>query len=427
MSTPYADTNNTKPASRRAPLGAVLRSPSYVLLWTAQFAAMMAGFFNYVAVAWLALQLTGSNLAVGSVLAAAAVPQAVLMLPGGAISDRITPRSTMLLAGIARGAVMAAIAGLTLTHSVQLWQLFVAATLVGATSAFFYPASTSMVPRLLERDQMEAGNALLNISRTLSIVLGPAAAGVLVASVGAGAALAVDAAASVLAGLLVLPLPAGKGASGKLKTNPLGDVRDGVLHVWRDTQLRATLLVIAILNVFALGAVEVGLPALAYERFGQAVALGTTFAAWGVGSTLGSIAAAARPAPRNFGWGMIALVALIGAGVAATGVAPTLPALLGVMVLLGVIEGAGTTYLISWMQRRTDPTMQGRVMSLVIFSSVGVEPVALAIAGALASRHLGLLFWASAAAIELTAVGASLSSSVRHMTTQSKPAVKPAA
>src|SRR5205807_6066149 len=142
------------------------------------------GFFNYVAVAWLTLQLTGSTLAVGSVLAAAAVPLAVLMLLGGALSDRFTPRSTMLAAGLARGVVMAVLAALTLTHSVQIWQLFASAVLVGATSAFFYPASTSMLPRLVADDQLEAGNALLNISRTVAGVLGPATAGVVVAVAG---------------------------------------------------------------------------------------------------------------------------------------------------------------------------------------------------------------------------------------------------
>src|SRR5205823_6299515 len=86
MSTPYADADNMTPGSRQAPLVAVLRSRSYLLLWTVQFASLLAGFFNYVAVAWLTLQLTGSNLAVGSVLAAAAVPMAVLMLLGGAVS-----------------------------------------------------------------------------------------------------------------------------------------------------------------------------------------------------------------------------------------------------------------------------------------------------------------------------------------------------
>jgi hypothetical protein len=109
------------------------------------------------------------------------------------------------------------------------------------------------------------------------------------------------------------------------------------------------------------------------------------------------------------------MVALLGAGLAATGVAPALWVLLVVMVFTGVVEGGGTTYVISWMQRRTDPGMQGRVMSLAMLSSVGLEPVALAVAGALASRSLGLLFWGSAVAIELTALAAGLSRSVRRL------------
>src|SRR5579859_2329918 len=124
MSTPYADADNIATPSVPAPLPALLRSRPYLLLWTVQFASMLAGFFNYVAVAWLTLQLTGSNLAVGSVLAAAAVPQAVLMLLGGAVSDRVSPRTTMLGAGLARGLVMALLAGLTLAHSVQMWEIF---------------------------------------------------------------------------------------------------------------------------------------------------------------------------------------------------------------------------------------------------------------------------------------------------------------
>jgi DHA3 family tetracycline resistance protein-like MFS transporter len=322
----------------------------------------------------------------------------------------------MLGAGLARGVVMAVLATLTLTHSVQLWQLFAAAVLVGATTAFFIPASTSILPRLVAPEQLEAGNALLNLSRTAAMVLGPAAAGLVVAAASAGTALAADAAGSLLAAVLVVLLPAGAGAVAASATNPLGDVRDGILHVWRDVPLRATLLVVAALNFFALGAVEVGLPALAHLRFSQgAVALGSAFAAWGLGSTLGSIGAGARPAPGRFGWVMVAVVALLGAGLAAAGVAPTLPVLLAVMVVVGVVEGAGTTYIISWMQRRTDPGMQGRVMSLALLSSVGLQPVALALAGVVAAHDLGLLFWGSAAAIEVTALLASLSRSVRRI------------
>ena len=409
-------TDGTAVDATQSPMSAVLRSRPYLLLWTAQFASLMAGFFNYVAIAWLVLQLTGSTLAVGGVLAAASVPMAVLMIFGGAASDRFSPRTTMLVASLVRGGVVAVLAILTLANSVQLWELFAAAALVGVTSAFFVPASTSMLPRIVAAGQLHAGNALLNLSRTGAMVLGSAIAGVVVASVGAGTALGVDAAASVLAGLLVLPLAAGVAGPAAPTRSPLGDVRDGVLYVWRDVPLRATLVVIAVLNLAALGAIEVGLPALAYQRLGEgAAALGSAFAAWGIGSTIGSILAGTRPVPARFGWFMLATIALIGVGLAAAGLAPSLPVLIVVMIALGVVEGLATTYLISWMQQRTDPMMQGRVMSLAMLASVGLEPVALAVAGAVAARDLGLLFWASAVAIEVTVLAASLSRSVRRM------------
>lgn len=418
MYTPYADTDNKAVESpRQNPMRAVLGSPAYRLLWTAQFVSGLAGFFNYVAVAWLTLLLTGSNLAVGTVLAAAALPLGVFMVIGGAVSDRFSPRNTMLAAGVVRATVMAALALLALTHAIQFWHLLAGAVLVGITSAFYYPASTSILPRLVDGKQFEAGNALLNLSRTAAVVLGPAIAGVVVAAVGAGWALAGDAAASIVSAALVIPLPGGSGGpSKKSSNNPLADVRDGAVHVWRDVPLRAVLLVIAVLNLFALGAINVGLPALAHQRFTQgAVALGTAFGAWGVGSTIGSLLSATRPAPARFGPFVVAVVALFGVGLAAMGLSPNLPVLLVVMLIVGAIEGASTTYLISWMQRRTDPGMQGRVMSLAMLSSVGLQPVALAIAGALASNNLSLLFWISGGAIILTAAAAGLARSVREM------------
>lgn len=415
MSTPYTDTANTPAAAAPPPLAAVTRSGPYLLLWTVQLAAMLAGFFNYVAVAWLTLQLTGSTLAVGSVLAAGSVPVAALLLFGGVASDRFSPRTTMLASALVHGVVVAVLALLTLTHSVHYWELFAGAVLVGSASAFFFPASMSMVPRVVAPEQLEAGNALLRLSRTLAMLLGPPLAGVVVAAAGAGWALAGDATVSLLGGLLVVLLPAG-GRVANPSGNPLADVRDGILNVWGDVRLRAALLVIAVLNLFVLAAVEVGLPVLAHQRFSSgAVALGAAFAAWGVGSTIGAIAAGARPAPPRFGWLMVGMVALTGAGMAATGVISNLSALLVVMLFVGVVEGLGTTYLMSWIQRRTDPALQGRVMSLVLLSSTGLEPVALAAAGAVASQSLGLLFWGCAAAIEVTALGAGLSRSVRRM------------
>ena len=113
MSTVYVDTDNSvesQPA--RASRWHVLRSRAYLTLLAAQSASLLGDFFNYVALAWLVLELTGSNLAVGAVLAAASVPRAMLMLLGGAVSDRFSPRTSMLVGGIARALVMGTLAAL---------------------------------------------------------------------------------------------------------------------------------------------------------------------------------------------------------------------------------------------------------------------------------------------------------------------------
>jgi MFS family permease len=391
----------------------VLRSRSFLVLLGAQAASLLGDFCNYVAVAWLVLELTGSNLAVGGVLAAASVPRAVLMLLGGAVSDRFSPRTSMLVGGLARAVVMGTLALLTLTHTVQLWQLFAGSFLIGIIAAFFLPASTSMLPRIVSSDQLEAGNAFMTLSRFGATILGPALGGVLVAVVGAGAALAADAVGYAVAGLLVTALPGGAAAASRSSKNALQDIWDGIAHVWKDVPLRTVLAVIAVVNFLGLPGIQVGLPALTYERFAMgAVALGGGFAAFGVGAVAGALGASVVPAPR-LSWLIAGTSVLFGASLALVGFASTLPLLLVALAVMGVVAGASNPYLISWLQRRTETSMQGRMMSLVMLASVGLEPVGLAVGGVVAERHLELLFWGAGALIVLVGVAATLSRSVR--------------
>ncbi len=80
---------------------------------------------------------------------------------------------------------------------------------------------------------------------------------------------------------------------------------------------------------------------------------------------------------------------------------------------MGMVAGASNPYLISWLQRRTDPPMQGRVMTLVMLASVGLEPPGLALGGVVASRNLELLFWGAGVLIMLSGIAAALSRGVR--------------
>ncbi|HEX4216351.1 MAG TPA: MFS transporter [Candidatus Dormibacteraeota bacterium] len=396
---------------------AILRSRSYALLWTAQLASLLGDNANYVAMAWLVLVLTGSEVALGAVLAVAALPRALLMLLGGALSDRLSPRRTMLLSCAARAVLMAAVSALVLLHRAALWELFLASLLLGVISAFFLPARGAALPRVVDDTQLEAGNSLLALSAEASNVIGPALAGIVVAAWGAGAAFVGDAAGYGLAWLCVALLPAMASAPADpagVRPSIVRDMLDGLRVVWRDSAFRALLGVITVANFFVGGAITVGLPVLAHEQFSRgALVLGISFGAWGVGATAGSLVAGMRPAPRRFGLLLLGAAVWIGIAVGALAVAGSLPLVLAALAVAGVAGGVVNTYAISWLQRRTDPAFQGRVMSLVTLSSAGLEPVALAAAGAVAARSLPLLFGVSGLVVVATALAGATSRRLR--------------
>ena len=415
MQSPEPDAAAPDPAATEARWG-LLRRGRFLALWAGQLTGLIGDSFNYVAVAWLVLQLTGSSLALGSVLTAAAVPRALLILLGGAVNDRLSPRLTMVLSGLGRAVVMGVLAALTLAHLVTLPELFIGSFLIGAISAFFIPAPLALLPRVVEQHQLEAGNALMQLNNALGAIIGPALAGIVVASFGVGAALFGDAAGYALTGGFALLVPRiAVSVATRKKGNPLTSIAGGIAFVWHDVSMRAAWVVIAVFNLVILGALEVGLPVLARERFHGPISFGVIFTAFGLAATAGAVVAGSRTAPSRLGWLLLAGTTWIGLCVAVIALAQTLPAVLVAMFAIGLAVGILNTYLLSWAQRRVQPDMMGRVMSMVMLAGLAAEPLGLAAGGAIAVRSLTLLFWLCAAAIVAVAVASTMSRSVRQM------------
>src|SRR5438445_204441 len=265
---------------------AVFASGPFRKLWLATALSLFGDFFNYVAMAWLVLQLTGSSLALGTVLLVQALPRAVLMLVGGAL--------------------------------------------------------------------------------------------------------------------------AGDGLGGQIVA--------GFRYAWADIGIRVLLIVIAVVDFGANAALGVGLPTLAHGRFaGGAAGLGVLLGAWGVGATAGALGAGFVSPPKRFGRLIVFLCVWLGLGIGAVGLVPSLvPAALA-MGLSGVGTGVVNTYGISWLQRRIDPAMQGRVMSLVMLASMGMTPVAYAVSGPIANVNPTALFVIAGGLIILCGLGAAASRSVRSL------------
>lgn len=398
---------------------AVFASASFRKLWAAATLSLFGYFFSYIAQAWLVLQLTGSSVALGGVLVVGAVPRALLMAVGGAVTDRLSPRVTMIVSMGLRALLVAPFSLLVISGHAQMWQVYVIALVMGVGDAFFTPARQSILPSVVADSELEPGNAVLMITGQGALIFGPVLAGLIVAAVGTGWAFAGDAFFFAVGFLFVLwlpssAIPAGKqGSSGGL----LRQIGDGLRYAWNDYAIRLTLFVIAVVDFAANGAIAVGLPVLAHGRFSAgAPGLGVLFAAWGIGATVGAIGAGVVPPPKRMGLLIVALCAWLGLGIGGVGLVPSLLPASVLMGITGIGTGVVNTYGMSWLQRRTDRGMQGRVMSLIMLASVGLTPVGYAASGFAAQLNPTLLFVIAGGMMLVTAVGAVSNSRVRSLT-----------
>jgi MFS family permease len=386
------ETLTTSEPSTVAPAGAggllrPLAGRDFRLLFTGGTISLIGDQFHFVALAWLALELTGSGLALGTVLFAAGLPRMVLVLFGGVLADRVSPRSVMLVSDSLRAVVVGLLAALVLTGQAELWMLYPFALVFGAVDAFFWPAQGTIVPMLVSEEELPAANGLTQGAQQLTNLLGPALAGVFVAAVGTGWAFGIDAASFAIAALALYLIAGGRRAApaeGSEQPGMLSQIRSGLVYAWRDPALRSLLILSAVLNFAVNGPITVGLAWLAPNRFdGGADAFGFMLAAFGAGALVGAIVAGSIGRVRELGWLTVGASAVIGLTLAFIGLAPSVPAVMAVNVVLGLAIGFANVRIIAWLQVRTPESMIGRVMSLAMLGGVVMSPVSLAVAGLL--------------------------------------------
>jgi len=193
ISTPAATSADPLPLDgpRRT---SVLRHRQFALLFSGQALSSVGDRIFLVAMPFAVLSVPGADAAdVGFTLGASALSLALCVLVGGVVADRLPRQLTMLASDLLRCAAQAVGAALLLTGSATVWALALLMLVYGAAEAFFRPAMLGLVPQVVEPGEEQAANALLALTQNLSMVVAPALAGALVAWVGAGASLAVDA------------------------------------------------------------------------------------------------------------------------------------------------------------------------------------------------------------------------------------------
>ena len=357
---------------------------NFWLLFSGRAISYFGTYLAPIAVAFAVLDLTGSASDTGIAFACWTLAQVSTLMVGGVVADRLPRRLVMVGSDTANFGVRATMGVLLVSGHAEVWHLFVLQAIGGAATAFYSPASTGLEPELVAADQLQRANAFMGIARNLSFPLGAATGGAIVATIGSGTALLVDAGTYAASAVLLLGIRMPHRARGATAPNFLRELRDGwqawtehtwvwLLNVWI-----AFYFLITYAPFFVLG------PYIAKHELGGAGAWGTVVTGEGIGALGGALLGLrVRPARP---W------VLVGVIFALTSVQSVLLAAHASFVLIAlgaVIAGfsfsLGSIIFETGVQRAIAPDKLSRVGAYTWMCAMVFLPLGYALAGPIAS------------------------------------------
>jgi MFS family permease len=359
------------------------RHYNYRLFFGGQIVSLAGSWMQNVALAWLVLSLSRSPLAVAMLLFCRFAPYTLFGLFAGSIVDRVDTRRLVVWTQVAAMVTSAALAVVTLTGTATLPIVFALATIGGVTLVLDAPARQVLTfemvgPRELP-NAVALNSGLLNASR----VIGPAIAGVLIATAGVGVCFVVNTLSFVAVLVALIAMRQGElfPVEHNRATTVLAGTREGLSFAWRDPEIRAVLVVVTCVGLVGFN-FNTLVPLLASDTLHvDARAFGLLSAAFGLGAFAGAIATASS---RRATFGAFRAGAL-GFSVLLFALAPVREARLAGVVLFGI--GAAFTLFAAnanaLVQLAAPGHLRGRLVALYLFAFVGLAPLGSLLSGTL--------------------------------------------
>ena len=411
--TPVASATAFAPSVPAPAVEHPLRSPNYRLWLIGGTISLLGDQFYLVALPWLVLQQTGSAVAMGGVMMAGAIPRAVLMLMGGAVSDRLSARKIMMATALARTACVSVIGLLVWMHVLQTWELYALAFAFGVADAFAAPARSAYMPSLVKREQLVAASSVSQSTAQVTSIVGPVPAGLVIQALGAASAFFIDAVSFlfIIGALWKLPDPP---RPADVRRAMWHSIVEGISYVTRDVPLRSLTLLATIMNFCISGPVVVGLAYFTKTRLGSPAAYGTLISCLAAGSLLGAVLAGLWKVRRR---GVLILLGAVVLGLCLSSIALArqIWSVGAILAVMGAAAGMLNVHIGAWAMQRIDVAMRGRVSSVLMFAAFGMAPLSLGLAGFLVAWNLKLMFLFAGALMVLAAAVAAGQESVRQI------------
>jgi MFS family permease len=365
-----------------------LRNANYRVWAAGALVSNVGTWMQRTAQDWLVLtQLAHHNAAaVGAVMALQFGPQLLLLPWTGFAADHYNQRKLLMATQAVLGVLALMLGVLTVTGVVRLWHVYLIAFLSGCASAFDAPVRQTFVAELVGDKDLPNAVALNSTSFNAARMIGPALAGLLIASVGTGWAFLLNGASfiAVLASLFLLAVSNLHATARAHRTR--GSLTEGLRYAWNRPDIKAILVMLFLIGTFGLNfPIFISTMAVSVLHT-DARGYGLLSSIMAVGTISGALLAAGRDRP-GFG-SLLTGAAVFGLGCALAALAPGYWSFAGALVVIGVAALTFTNATNSLIQLTTEPAMRGRVMALRVAIALGGTPIGAPVVGWVAD-HLG--------------------------------------
>lgn len=376
-----------KQTTKKQLLLPALNSRNYRLFFTGQGISLIGTWMTQIATVWLVYDLTESPLMLGVVGFSSQIPSFFLAPFGGVFVDRFSRHRTLIGTQILAMVQSLALAALALTGVIQVWHLIALSLFQGFINAFDAPARQAFVPELVERREdlvnaIAVNSTMFNGAR----LIGPAIGGLLLARVGAAYCFLIDGLSYIAVIIALLAMKIKPKKSIVNSDNPWQKIKEGFVYAFSSSQIRAILLLIALVSLFGLQYLVLE-PIFAQNILqGNVETLGFLMAASGVGALGGGIYLTTQQTAAQISKLIFLTPIILGIGLIVFSLSRFLPLSMITMLFVGfstIIQFAGSNTV---LQTIVDDDKRGRLMSLYTMSLLGVFPFGNLLGGALAER-----------------------------------------
>ncbi|MEA2660846.1 MAG: hypothetical protein QOH08_418 [Chloroflexota bacterium] len=348
-----------------------LRHRDFALYWVGQCVSQIGTFVEMTATAYLLYAITSSPLLLGLGGLVRAVPILALALFGGALADRIDRKAVLMVTQCGQVVTSLTLGTLIATGAVQYWHIYVIGFVNSTLSAFDAPARNSYYPSLIPRGDFQNAVTLSSVIFRLSTLLGPAIAGILIATVGPASPFFLNAVSyfGLIFALLLIrtKIPAAAGPRTSLRSATWG----GIQYALRSPVLPLILATETVLSIFGHNSALITIFASDVLHVGPE-GLGLLLSSVGAGAIVGTIVLVGTGEVRAKGAVMVAAGLLYAAGLLGFAVSTSFGLSMAVLFILGVADSAWGAMRNTIAQLATADAYRGRVMSMITVTSRGL-------------------------------------------------------